>query len=85
MSLPCFKCGKELEDAMPDVKNQPYAGLSFTSPGHYGGTVFDPMNHEFLELNICDDCLVVGKENVLLGYTKVSRSVEYQEWDPNEQ
>jgi len=55
---------------MNDDSNQPYAGTTFISYGHYGSTVFDPMNGTtFLELNICDECLtaLAAKKLVLEG------------------
>lgn len=55
--LPCLKCGRALPAVMEDVTNQPHGGTVFTSPGQYGSTLFDPMNGEFLEVNICDECL----------------------------
>jgi hypothetical protein len=64
LDLSCFKCGKALENATrgPDGLamnvNQPSEGLSFKSYGHYGGTAFDPMDGHFLEINICDLCLL---------------------------
>jgi hypothetical protein len=64
--LPCFICEKKLEPAFPDgiaddAFNQPYAATAFTTHGHYGSTVFDPMDHSYLELTICDECLVKRK------------------------
>lgn len=57
--LPCFKCGKKLDSALPGrpQDNQPYAGTAFYSPGHYGSTFFDPMDGQQIEITICDDCL----------------------------
>lgn len=80
-TLPCIVCGKILEAAMPDNsdKNQPYAGLAFHSHGHYGGTVFDSMGNELLEVNICDECLVAKAcEGVVLHGCK---AVTHTAWD----
>lgn len=68
-ALPCIACGKELKNVDKTSTNQPYKGLAFTSHGHYGGTLFDPMDGQFLEVNICDQCLAfhAGKGNVLAG------------------
>jgi hypothetical protein len=58
-SLPCVACGRDLEQAIPGIgDNQPYGGTAFATSGHYGSTVFDPMDDSALELNICDPCLV---------------------------
>jgi hypothetical protein len=42
--------------------SQPYDGLAFQSQGHYGSTVFDPMDGTYLEINICDECLLRASE-----------------------
>lgn len=55
MALPCFACGTELENI--SGPNQPSRGLEFTTPGHYGTTVFDPMDGSALAINVCDGCL----------------------------
>jgi hypothetical protein len=89
-TLPCFKCGKELTPVMSDnpfTVNQPYSGTRFTTGGHYGSTVFDPMQpYLHLEVNICDECLVSGKERVLLSEDKPQRIVTtYHDWDPEKE
>jgi len=65
--VPCFKCGEALNSAMPDSDNIPYKGTAFQTHGHYGSTVFDPMDGTYLELNICDECLTAAPERVLMG------------------
>ncbi len=91
MKLPinCFKCNRELEPAikeLPDKQelNQPYAGTSFSSSGHYGSTVFDPMsNIHTLEINICDPCLLEFKDRVaFLRTIKRIPVFEYRNWNP---
>jgi hypothetical protein len=61
VTLDCIVCDKPLEAAVPDPVqtgvNQPYAGTSFHSYGHYGSTIFDPMDGQFIEINVCDECL----------------------------
>jgi len=72
-ALPCFKCNKPLRQVDRDVtlpaENQPYEGTAFTTHGHYGSTIFDPMDGQFLEINICDECLAVAADEyrILLG------------------
>lgn len=66
-TLPCFRCGKDLDPANGDMPhNQPYAGTIFRAHGQYGSTVFDPnvwdAPKEFLEINICDGCLLQVQE-----------------------
>src|SRR5580704_3664413 len=67
--LPCFKCGRVLEDASGGAdkpwQNQPYAGTTFYSEGQYGSTVWDPMSQYVrytIELNLCDVCLREASE-----------------------
>ena len=55
-ALPCFCCGKELENVI-NGENQPYDGIEFFTYGHYGTAVFDHMDGSRLILNICDNCL----------------------------
>lgn len=57
ITLPCIICGAALEPATPFEENQPYAGTTFATRGHYGSTVFDPMNGDYLQINICDPCI----------------------------
>lgn len=91
MTLPCIACGAELESAWPhDVEkdenlNQPYAGTTFISHGHYGSTVWDPMDDaRRLEVNVCDPCLLVAGKGgkVLLGQTVIKRETTLGPWDP---
>lgn len=66
--LPCFKCGKELQSALGEtpgfLPNQPSGGVSFSTTGNYGSTVYDRLDsrssYRKLELTICDECLVAG-------------------------
>lgn len=75
LDLPCIVCGRTLENAtrMPDGTglnyNQPSEGLAFRSHGAYGSTAFDPMDGHYLEINICDTCLLIamGKQIVAIG------------------
>lgn len=75
MTLPCARCGRELESAVPEEVdqphgNQPHGGTAFSTHGHYGSTVFDPMDGSSLELNICDKCLIVlGRWGHVLHHT----------------
>lgn len=79
----CIVCKKPLDDVIEmDNGNQPNDGLAFQSPGHYGTTVFDPMDGTFLEINVCDPCLVqAGKDgNVLMGFPKPSTRGPMMKW-----
>lgn len=75
MIAPCIVCGAALDGvgqrifgSDPDF-NQPESGTGFTTHGHYGSTVFDPMNGNTLNISVCDDCLTTAGERgrVLLG------------------
>lgn len=63
-ALPCFVCGQELDLAVPLREtelphNQPSGGLALETRGHYGSTVFDPMQAgRTLEIAVCDGCMV---------------------------
>jgi hypothetical protein len=39
----------------------PNDGVVFHARGNYGSTVFDPLDGTYLEVLICDDCLVEHK------------------------
>lgn len=67
-ALPCIVCGGVLDNILENGGNQPIGGLAFSSPGHYGTTVFDPMDGSVLELNVCDKCLkaAIDEESVVL-------------------
>lgn len=60
--LPCIVCGKTLYEVFNESSNQAQDGLAFKSYGQYGSTVFDPCNGEYLEINICDECITKAGE-----------------------
>lgn len=62
--LPCFTCGKILENVCVDSDNQPHAGTEFRTEGHYGSTFWDSFDGEELVLNVCDDCLRAHTERL---------------------
>jgi hypothetical protein len=84
-TLPCIVCNKALEPAMEDADiNQPYGGLAFQSEGHYGSTVFDPMDDTYLEINICDECLLRASElRVRQNKIQVQTSTISSIWRPH--
>lgn len=55
----CIKCNKKLANITDDLENtlQPNDGLAFITYGHYGSTVFDPMNGDSMQIAVCDNCL----------------------------
>lgn len=68
----CIVCKKPLENIDPfeNGENQPSGGTAFQTHGHYGSTVFDPMDGTYLEINVCDACLTqAGTDgNILMGF-----------------
>jgi hypothetical protein len=61
-------CGRELQNVTEDAQeNQPYNGTAFRTHGHYGSTIYDPMDGRFLEINICDTCLASHPERAMEG------------------
>lgn len=57
-ALPCLVCGRLLVNVHDSCNNQPEEGLYFRTYGAYGTIVFDPMDGHFLEINICDPCML---------------------------
>lgn len=63
----CFICGKELEISGYNENDDPtiiqslHDGLWFRSSGNYGSTIFDPMDEQYLEIPICDQCVLNKK------------------------
>lgn len=67
-SLPCIVCGYKPEsifdaDNQLDDLHQPYKATCFNTIGHYGSTVFDSFGDEYLEINVCDECLKKASKN----------------------
>lgn len=62
MKTNCIVCDKEVENwdiAYLENSNvvHPIGGTAFRTYGHYGSTVFDPMDASYLEIVVCDPCL----------------------------
>lgn len=63
----CFVCDAKLYNWVPksstgkSVNIQPMEGLHFNTYGHYGSTLFDPMDGSSLDIVICDVCLAKHK------------------------
>lgn len=59
----CIRCETILLNIMDEKKgHQPNDGLAFHSLGHYGSTVFDPMNGSYIEISLCDQCVSYAAE-----------------------
>lgn len=94
-ALKCIVCEKELRNVFDEAYNQPEDGLAFQSEGHYGSTAWDPMDGQFIEISVCDECLVkrakagfvlqgrnrrpVVANGVIVGWENVQR--ELVSWD----
>ena len=61
MKTNCIICKTEVDnwdDAYPDKEViHPLGGTVFKTYGHYGSSVFDPMDASYLEIVVCDKCL----------------------------
>jgi hypothetical protein len=58
MKLNCIICAAELENFdLSEITVHPICGTVFRTYGHYGSTVFDPMDASYLEIVVCDECL----------------------------
>lgn len=90
MTLPCLVCGRELESAIPASvrnpsgnSNQPYAGTTFWTSGHYGSTVFDPQTPMVeLHLNVCDPCLLERCGRLARVVRRRREEFLYEPWNP---
>lgn len=75
-ALPCIVCGKALRNVTDDSSNQPNDGTAFQTEGHYGSTVFDPMDGTVLEVNLCDPCLLAAAEQGRVFWSRSYKLVE---------
>jgi hypothetical protein len=62
MKTNCIVCTTEVEnwdEAYPEDSTavHPIGATVFRTFGHYGSTVFDPMDASYLEIVVCDICL----------------------------
>lgn len=71
MKTKCIICQTDVENwdiAYPDKQVvHPIGGTVFRTYGHYGSTIFDPMDASFLEVVFCDPCLTARMQNVYEG------------------
>jgi hypothetical protein len=73
--LPCIKCGTVLEPVFLDGESDtPHAGTVFSTSGHYGSTIFDPMSsRQLLEVVICDNCIAELARQRLVHHVTVTK------------
>lgn len=62
MKLSCIVCAAKVDnwdEVYPENSNNvhPLGGTVFRTYGHYGSSVFDPMDASYLDIVICDSCL----------------------------
>lgn len=62
----CIVCKKSLGNIMDERGFQPDCGLAFFTYGHYGSTLFDPMDGSAIEIAVCDDCIRSASEGGLV-------------------
>lgn len=77
MKTNCIVCAADVENwdaAHPDKDVvHPIGGTVFRTYGHYGSSVFDPMDASYLEIVVCDQCL-----NSRLAHTYEGVNAEYR-------
>lgn len=75
----CIVCNKKLL-AFDDNNFHPIGGVHFFSYGHYGTTVFDPMDGSTLNIFVCDQCLNTKKElTKTKKYNRINSNLEDDE------
>lgn len=77
----CVVCGESMEN-LDYGGFQPDNGLAFVTSGHYGSTVFDPMDGSRLELAICDFCLKDNKDRIVKRLPQPTTRPTYWKWTP---
>lgn len=73
-SFPCIVCGRHLERVFEE-EGQPSNGVTCSTRGNYGSTVFDPMDGTGLAFNICDPCVVEKSEEGYFHATRTQRPI----------
>ena len=61
--MKCFVCDKQLKEY---GHMHPDGAIHFLSYGHYGTTVFDPMDGSTINVFICDHCLRKKFQNAVI-------------------
>ena len=90
MKTNCIICESEDENwdiAYPENSKavHPIGGTAFRTYGHYGSTVFDPMDASYLEIVLCDPCLKSRKNRTYKGVDEQRRQdLEEQREEMNE-
>ena len=78
MKINCIVCAAEVENwdiAHPDKDVvHPIGGTVFRTYGHYGSTVFDPMDASYLDIVVCDECLKARLDRTYEGVNEKYRA-----------
>lgn len=82
-AVPCIVCKKALNSVPSGSHNHADNANSFRATGQYGSTVFDPVDGSYLEVNICDPCIVDAAKSglVLRSRGRVMRN-DLKPWNP---
>lgn len=85
MRRTCFKCLKDLDPvfASPikdDIKNPPDNATHWITYGNYGSTIHDS-NQYYLEIYICDECLVASQATIYKVKQRTIKDLEVEKWD----
>lgn len=82
MKICCIVCLAEVKNWNSEHHDEnvvhPIGGTAFRTYGHYGSSVFDPMDASYLDIVVCDQCL---KERMVHAYegVNVERQIEATE------
>lgn len=71
----CIKCGKTSRNFSEDGIHPIDSALVFRSYGNFGSTVFDPLDGSYIDIVVCDTCMVEYAKKT--GITEVE-SFEYE-------
>lgn len=83
----CFVCDKELDGAFGGLMSEDdptcAGAVLFKSSGNYGSSIFDPRGPVQMVINICDDCIKLKRDRVLIATTERPLPVvSYEPWNP---
>ena len=67
--MQCIICDKALE-MVNKIWNLPKEAVNFYTYGHYGSTVFDPINGSVMNIIVCDDCLIKKSDKTSISGVK---------------
>ena len=63
----CFCCGVELDYASAFPEDSAcFPATNFTATGNWGSTIYDGPEPGHLEINICDGCVIAGRERMIV-------------------